>query len=261
MTADGAPPPVPRLRPSQRVRGFFAAENQLVVAKALLGLVNQLRDPVGPPEPVNRGLALGLIYALPAVVGGLGAWAGRRSLLAAAAIACAVGSVLSFSGVTLLFLVPALLFALAAARPRGARTAPGAGEMTPPGAKAAPRAGRDWPGAVRGLALAIVLVALMVGSGASLLALTEPRCWIGEESPSGPIVYRIVPDIYGVSVEKGGSAGCSSADLTVRGAVVAAILGLGALGLAVRAATSRRRGDPLDDRPGPTPVTDAEITT
>jgi len=221
-----------------RLIGYFAAENQIVLAIALLGLVNQLRDPVGPPEPVNRGLALGLVYALPAVAGGLGAWAGRRSLLAAAAVACAAGSVISFSGVTLLFLIPALLFAVAASAPRGA--------AAPPGAETAPRPARDWSSAVRGLALAIVLAALMVGSGVSLLALTEARCWIGEENPSGTIEYRIVPDIYGVSVGKGETAGCSSAVLTVRGAVVAAVLGLGALGLAIGTATPRRQRDPLD---------------
>ena len=252
MTADGAPPPVPRRRLNQRVLGFFAAENQIVLAIALLGLVNQLRDPVGPPEPVNRGLALGLVYVLPAVVGGLGAWAGRRSLLVAAAVACAVGSVLSVA--TLLFLIPALLFAIAAA------ARPAAGPASP-GGETAPRAGRDWAGAIRGLALAIALVALMVGSGLALLALTEPRCWIGEENPSGTIVYRIVPDIYGVSESKGETAGCSSADLTLRGAIVATVLGIVALGLAIRAARPRRQGDPLDDRIGPEPVNDAEITT
>jgi len=254
MTADGAPPPVPRLRLNQRVLGFFAAENQIVLAIALLGLINQLRDQVGPPEPVNRGLALGLIYTLPAVVGGLGAWAGRRSLLAAAAVACAVGSVLSFSGVTLLFLIPALLFAIAAAAPRAAPAAP-------PGAEAAPRAGRDWAGAIRGLALAIVLVALMVGSGLALLALTEARCWVGEENPSGQIVYQIVPDLFGIELGKGETSGCSSAVLTLRGGVVAAVLGLAALGLAIRAARPRRPEDPLDDRIGPPSVDDAEVTT
>ena len=246
MTAVGAPPPVSRPRLNQRLVGTLAAENQIVLAVALAALVTQLRDPVGPPEPVNRGLALGLIYALPAVVGGLGAWAGRRSLLAAAAVACAAGSVLSFSGVTLLFLIPALLFAVAAAAPRRAGAAAPRTGGTPPEGDTAPRAGRDWRRAVRGLALAIALAALMVGSGVSLLALTEPRCWIGEENPSGTVVYQIVPDLYGVSVGKGETAGCSSAVLTVRGAVVAAVLGLGALGLAIRTATARRRDGPLE---------------
>jgi hypothetical protein len=259
MTAAGAPPaPSPRI--NQRVLGLFAAENQAVLAVALLALVNLVRNPVGPPEPVNRGLALGLVYALPAVVGGLGAWAGRRPLLVAAAVACTVGSILSFSGVTLLFLVPALLFAVAAIAPRREKTETGGLAAALSGA-AAPRRGRDWSGVARGVLLAITLAALMVGSGVSLLALTEARCWIGEESPSGVIDYRIVPDIYGVSVDKGGSAGCSSADLTVRGAVVAAILGLGALGLAVRATIARRPDEPGDGRPGPTSVTEAEVTT
>ena len=252
MTADGAAPLVPRLRLNQRVLGFFATENQIVLAIALLGLANQLREPVGPPEPVNRGLALGLIYALPAVVGGLGAWAGRRSLLAAAAVACAVGSVVSVA--TLLFLIPALLFAVATTAPRRA-------DAAPPGADSGRRPGRDWSSALRGLVLAMVLAALMVGSGASLLALTEARCWIGEENPSGVIVYRIVPDIYGVSEGKGETAGCSNAVLTVYGAVVAAVLGLGALGLAIREARPRRQDDPLDNQPAAPSVPDAEITT
>src|SRR5947207_4818778 len=131
MTAVGEPPPVRPSRVNPRLFGYLGAENQIVLAIALMALVNQLRDPVGPPEPVNRGLALGMIYALPAVVGGLGAWTGRRPLLAAAALACAVGSVLSFSGVTLLFLIPALLFAVAAASPRGAGSAAGATETSP----------------------------------------------------------------------------------------------------------------------------------
>src|SRR5436190_6875493 len=161
MIAVGGPPPVRPWRMNGRLIGYLGAENQAVLAIALLGLVNQLRDPVGPPEPVNRGLALGMIYALPAAVGGLGAWTGRRPLLAAAAVACAVGSVLSFSGVTLLFLIPALLFAVAAAAPRGAGAAAGATET-------APRPAARFRSAVVGLALAIVLVALMLGSAVSL---------------------------------------------------------------------------------------------
>jgi hypothetical protein len=210
-----------------RLLGYVGAATQLVLAVGLLALVSAVRDTLEPPEPVDRGLALALIYALPAVIGGLGAWAGRRSLLVAASIACAVGSVLSFSGVTLLFLIPALLFAVAAAAPRAA--------WGPVGAAAA----RSNP--IAGLVLALLLAGLMVGSGLSLLALTEPRCWVAEQTPSG-LVYRIVPSIDGVSIQsKGESAGCSSAVLTPRGGVVAAILGLGAVALAVTAVLPRRR--------------------
>ncbi|HYN70544.1 MAG TPA: hypothetical protein VEX41_10090 [Candidatus Eisenbacteria bacterium] len=227
MTSDGAPARAPRRGMDPRLLGYLGAATQLVLAFGLLALVNLVRDTVEPPEPVDRGLALALLYALPAAIGGLGAWAARRSLLAAAAMACAIGSVLSMSGVTLLFLAPALLFAVAAAKPRATWGAPAAA------------AARSNPAV--GLGLAIVLAALMVGSGVSLLALTEARCWVAEQTSAG-IVYRIVPDIGGVSVQsKGESAGCSSAVLTPRGAVVAAILGIGALGLAVMAAIPRRR--------------------
>jgi hypothetical protein len=252
MTAAG-PRSVPSSRLSPRLFGYLGAENQIVLAIALAALINVLRQPVGPPEAVNRGLALGLIYALPALVGALGAWAGRRSLLAAASVACAVGSVLSFSGVTLLFLVPAVLFAIGAAAPRVRSSAP-------PGPATAPTTAARVRSALGGLVLAIVLAALMVGSGVSLLALTEARCWVGEENPSGVIVYRIVPDINGLSEGKGETSGCSSADLTVQGGVVAAFLGVAALGLAIRTATARRQDEP-DDRPDPPRVTEAEVTT
>ena len=214
-----------------RFLGYAGAAMQLVLAVGLLALVNRANDSLEPPEPVNRGLALALLYMIPAVIGGLGAWAGRRSLLAGAAIACTVGSVLSFTGITLVFLAPALLFGIAAAAPR-ARWGPStSGKRSNP---------------VVGLGLAIILAALMVGSGVSLLALTEPRCWVAEQTPTG-IEYRIVPDIDGVSLQsKGESAGCSSAVLTPRGAGIAALLGLGAIGLAAAAAVRRRRLESIE---------------
>jgi hypothetical protein len=42
--------------------------------------------------------------------------------------------------------------------------------------------------------------------------------------------------------------------------VVAAFLGVAALGLAIRTATARRQDEP-DDRPDPPRVTEAEVTT
>lgn len=223
----GARAASPRRGMNPRFLGYAGAGMQAVLALGLLALVNNANGSLEPPEPVDRGLALALLYLIPAVIGGLGAWAGRRSLLGAAAIACTIGSVLSFTGITLVFLAPALLFAVAAATPRGA--------WGPAGTV------RSRSNAVVGLALAIALAALMVGSGVSLLALTEPRCWVAEQTPTG-LAYRIVPDIGGSSVEsKGDSAGCSSAVLTPRGAAVAAILGLGAVGLAVAAVARRRR--------------------
>jgi hypothetical protein len=76
----------------------------------------------GLPAEVPWPFVFGAILGTPAVIGALGAVSGRRVLLVAAGILCVVDSILSFSGVTLVFLVPALIFfrAAAAARRHGA---------------------------------------------------------------------------------------------------------------------------------------------
>ncbi|NJD27097.1 MAG: hypothetical protein FIA92_02230 [Chloroflexi bacterium] len=196
--------------------GLVGVVAQLVFAIALGGL--SLSQGHASPEPLPRGLAIGLLYATPAVVGWLGTVARRRSLLLAAAAADVVGAPLSWSFVTLLFLVPAILFV---------------GEM-------GRLPNREMGGRSRlGQALAgVAVAALLVGAGVALLGLTEPLCWIATQGPAG-ISYQIVPDAGGIPIGPGQSAGCDSAALTLQGIGLAAALALAALGLAFFVAGGR----------------------
>jgi len=92
----------------------FAAA--LVVMLMLIVAANQ--NSLGPPSTIPRWLPIGLAYGAPAVVGWLGALGGSRPLLVAACLLYLPLALLAFSGVTLPFLLPALLFLRAATEPR-----------------------------------------------------------------------------------------------------------------------------------------------
>lgn len=87
---------------------------------AMLGLIMTVsaanREGLGPPATIPAWLPLGLLYSAPAVIGWLGARDDRGSLLAAAGLLYLPLAVFAFSGVTVPFLLPALLYLRAAAR-------------------------------------------------------------------------------------------------------------------------------------------------
>ncbi len=196
--------------------GLIGVVAQLIFA-AMLGAIGLLvAEP--SPEPLPRGVALGLLLAAPAAVGWLGTVAGRRSLLLAAIVADLAAVPLSFTGITLLFLVPATLFVAESARVPHRDEAIGV------------RLGRALVGA--GIA------GLLVGAGFALLALTEPLCWTATPGPGG-LSFTIVPETAGVQIGGGQSAGCNSAALTLQGIGLAAVLAFGAIALAFRSAGGR----------------------
>jgi hypothetical protein len=257
-----------------RALGFLGAAVQLAFAVVLGVGAGGSSDFPDPPEVVPRGLAMGLLYATPAVIGALGAIGRRRSVLAAAAAATTIGSVLSFSGVTLIFLVPGLLFAAAAgATARAGRSTSLRSPWRPMlftvvavpaavlavltygvfgiaalvlvvvilevmrGASPAPLSAR-----LTGLAVGIVVVGLLVGSGWALLATTETRCWAAYETPAG-IEYRTMPESERGPIHLNRDAiggGCNGGELTVRGAAIAALLAVGAIGVASVASETAR---------------------
>jgi hypothetical protein len=255
-----------------RAMGLVGAAVQLILAAVLGGVAIGASDFPNPPEAVPRGLAIGLPYAVPALIGTLGAIGGRRLVLGAAAFASTVGSVLAFSGVTLIFLVPALLFA-------GAASGTGSAPLTPSrpfwrfalftalavlvvvlavlrlgifvipaivllvlileAARGAARA--SLGNRLAGVGLAVVIGGLVIGSGVALFAMTETRCWVAYQTPSG-IAYGTVAEAQGGEIRLGQdeiAGGCDSGELTPRGATLAALLAVGATSVAALASRSR----------------------
>ena len=267
-----------------RAMGLAAVAVQLALAALLGGIATGSGAFPNPPEPVPRGLALGVLYALPAAVGALGALGRRRSLLAAASVLSAIGSILAFSGVTLIFLVPSLLFAAAAGAMASAHTSRwrpswralvgvAVGIVTAVlaatrlGVFVLPalvllllglevmRAARNAPTVgprLDALLAAVMIVGLGSGAGWTLLTMTETRCWQAYQTPHG-IEYRSIPDPGAGPIELRGdgiAGGCDGGSLTVQGASLAAGLGLMAVALAALVA---RRSNPTEDVIGDLP--------
>ena len=191
---------------------------------ALLQLV--LYDEPRPPWWVDRPVALFGLLSLPAVVATIGAIRGTRPLVVVAGVLCLLQSFIALSGITLGFIVPALMF-----------LALGTAER--------------WPAAARPrrttLAAAVAVVVMAVGAWTSLLGLTGPRCYSFSRQPDGSLVFTEVPatkmQLNGPAPIVGDGGGCGSGELTIQGMGVSAVLALGAIALAT-ASGSSRRADP-----------------
>ena len=177
-----------------------------------------------PPWWIYRPIALFGLFAVPAVVGGIGAVRGARPLLVAAGVMCLLQAFIAFSGVTVGFVLPGTVLLLV-----------GAGEKSPgevPPTRAAMFAG----GAV---------IVLTIGAWVSLLGLTEARCYAVSAAGDGSFVYREVPatdtEINGPALIVGEGGGCGSAELTVQGMGGSATLAIGAIVLAATSAYARPR--------------------
>jgi hypothetical protein len=178
---------------------------------------------IGPSDHVERGVVLGLLFAVPGVIAALGVRGRRPALLAAAVVMDMAGVVLSFA--TIIFVVPAGLF-----------VAHAAASAQPPARVGA---------AVRSALVGVALVALVVGAGTVLLTTTESRCWTAYSTPTGT-VYRFSPYVgnggeISVPLDAVGS-GCDTGVLTLQGEATAAVLAIGAIALA--AIAGRRRPEP-----------------
>lgn len=251
-----------------RMLGLTGAGAQLGLAVMLAGIAGGSSSFPSPPEPIPRGIALFVLFGVPGAIGAIGALSSDRALLAAAAILSAAGSVIAFSGITLVFLAPALAFAVAAGGGTGAEPRPrrpivisiavllggGAAVVLTVlwlGLFAFPlialvvlglglARGRQRRLSLGGVVATLLIVAAGVGAGWSLFALTETRCWEAHRTPSG-IEYRTVPEtsthIFPANTEIVAS-GCDGGALTPRGAGIAAVLSLGAIGVALARASS-----------------------
>ena len=153
----------------------------------------------GPPEVVPRPVVIAVLLMLPAAIATIGAWRRCGPLLIAAGILCLAQSFIAFSGVTLPFVIPAVLLLVIGGR-----------------ASAVPHPRRA------GLA-AIAVVALGIGSWFALLGTTEEVCWVARTGADGELVYSRIPvtDSYTMGLDDVAS-GCDGGALTTQGIALAA---------------------------------------
>jgi hypothetical protein len=206
-----------------------AGRSRLATVGTVLGLVLPAAAAVAlhldsvPPERPWAGISFPLVWATPGLLGVL---ARRRPLLLVpAAVLAALLSVLTLSGVTLVLLVPAGLWAAALRR-------------RPPG----------WPGRAR---TALLLASPLLGLAAfwALLASADPACWEVRQDAGGDRSVHTLPDAACTgtftAAPRGGTGvatvgGGSTSDVVTAGeAVASALLVAGTVGLASAAAPGR----------------------
>jgi hypothetical protein len=171
------------------------------------------------PTPVR----LAAMFLLPAVIAAIGAIRRSRALLIAAGVLCLAQSFVAFSGVTIPFVVPAILLL--------AIGAGGGGQSENPVRER-----------VGGVAVVILGLAMWVAP----YALAETACWVARPGPDGSVVYSSIPvtDTVTLAPTDLGS-GCDGGTITLQGAALGAVFGIGAVAIAVASApasTDRRAG-------------------
>lgn len=220
---------------SNRLQAIRPRRLALVTATIILGyglfvaLIPMIQDRgPRPPWAIYRPIALFGLFAVPAVVAAIGTVRGVRPLLIAAGVLCLLQAYVAFSGVTIGFVVPAIvLLWLGAGGPISA----------------------EEPRRTRATLLAgIAVIGLTVAAWVSLLALTEARCYFISKAEGGTLIYTEIPAtdrmLNGPVPIIGEGGGCGSAELTVQGMGVSAVLAIGAMAFAASAAASagRRQG-------------------
>jgi hypothetical protein len=250
---------------------WFAGGVVILASVAIWFIARSQDSPLEPPEPVPAHLATTFLLAMPGLIGWIGALTGRRAVVVAAGVLCLFQSVIAFSGVTFVYLVPAIAMLRAgsdgvdsAERPpmRLRRvilaiviSIPIAFILVPllgvflfvpvalvaglAGTWRAARAGRSlaWIEAARGG----LIVLLLIGAWAATLALTESTCWIARTASDGGLVWERFPYTNSVTMGQGDVASsCSSGVVTPTGLALAALLLVVALVVAAVPAGGRR---------------------
>jgi hypothetical protein len=261
---------------ARRVAGIAGA-SVVAFAVAIRLLAAGQSDGSEPPDLISRGLASALLLGAPGLLGLIGAVTGRRSVLIAAGVACLFQSAISFSGVTLIFLVPAILFLRSATEEGGSsrgqsirpiRVVLAAVAAVPialvvilnagflgvvllalvAGVAASARRGGPRVRLTGGEALTgVAIVLLVIGAWAATFVLAETVCWIAHDTPTGITWERIPPTNTLTLGPDDVSGGCAGGTITPFGGAVAG--GLILLALGVAAFPRRRRrvsgGEPM----------------
>lgn len=202
-----------------RDRSLFLGRLGSVTQITFAALIGVVASRSFEPGFVPRGAILLIVFALPGLVGLIGTTARRPALLVAAGITSAMGAFIAFSGVTLIFLIPAALLFAGAVRLAAAP---------------ASEARQGLLASAAQLGIAAVIVVLVAGAGASAILMTDSGCWSEFPAPAG---VRVEPFPYStgeISVPPGATlTSCSTGIISARGAGLGGLLALAALGLAL----------------------------
>jgi hypothetical protein len=196
----------------------------LLTSAATLAIAIAVGNSGAPTGPgLERPLLGAVLFTAPAAIGLAGAWRRAPAILVAAGMLCLLQSVLSFSGVTIVYLPAALAFFLASGRNRVAR---------PPGARVPVFAGSAVIGV---LVVGLVIAGWVVANGS-----TREVCWV-ERQGAGGLVRETIPageDPPLVVNRDVVATGCDSGIPTTQGVLLALGLAGLAIGAAVLAPTS-----------------------
>jgi hypothetical protein len=196
----------------------------LAVAVAALPIIQDatMRGDLSGPSIVPRPIVLGLLLSLPAVLASIAAVRGSRPLFVAAGVLALFQSFIAFSGVTLGFVLPAVLLVMLGANS-------GSAEQGKPGRRREQLAG-------------VLVVGLGIAAWLAPFATTETVCWTARPGPDGSVVYTIIPnsDTLTVEIDELGS-GCDSGSFTFEGLALSGTFAIGAVALATLATRPARR--------------------
>ncbi|MGZ9275590.1 MAG: hypothetical protein ACXW4L_00570 [Candidatus Limnocylindrales bacterium] len=165
---------------------------------------------VDAPSLVPRPLVIGSLLAMPAVIGAIASIRGSGPLFIVAGVLGLFQSFIAFSGVTLGFVLPAVILISL-----GLRRSPTA-RPTKLGER------------VSGVLIAVAGIAAWIVP----FVLAETRCWIARIGADGATVYQRVPVTDTMTLGPGISAGgCDGGVFTLEGLAIGAILAIGAVAM------------------------------
>ena len=201
------------MSPDRRRIGLVVSATMAVLAGAVaaLPLIQGVEGPgVDGPSLVPRPLVIGSLLAMPAVLGAIATIRGSGPLFIAAGVLGLFQSFIAFSGVTLGFVVPAIILISLGLR----------------------RLPADMHGRFRERIGGALVVGLGITAWIVLFMLSETVCWIARSRPDGSVAYERVPLTDTITLGPGMVAGgCDGGSFTPEGLTVAAILAIGAVGI------------------------------
>jgi hypothetical protein len=165
---------------------------------------------VDAPSLVPRPMVIGSLLAMPAGIGAIASFRGSGPLFVAAGVLGLLQSFIAFSGVTLGFVLPAIILISL-----GLRRSP------------ADKHGRSRERIGAALVLGLGITAWIVP-----FTLSETVCWLARTGPDGSLAYERVPLTDTITLGPGMVAGgCDGGSFTPEGVTITAILAIGAVGI------------------------------